>query len=88
MTRNLTVLDYYNLAEQVEYNDPGPWTTHWDPNPSPPPEDPLEEIQGMAEVIRNEESYKNDSSLHELPDELMILLWALKTSPSVQVLEQ
>ncbi|OAL50921.1 hypothetical protein IQ07DRAFT_643061 [Pyrenochaeta sp. DS3sAY3a] len=88
MTRNLTILDYYNLAKETEYNDPGPWTTHWDPNPSPPPEDPEEVIQGMAEVIRNEESYKNDSSLHALPDELMILLWAFKTSPSVQVLEQ
>jgi hypothetical protein len=82
---NLTVLDYRALAESVALFDPGPWTTHQGPPPQPEPEDRLEQIRGIAEVIRNESSYKEDAQLHSLPDEAMIMLWAFKTSPNVEV---
>jgi hypothetical protein len=82
---NLTVLDYRALAESAALFDPGPWTTHQGPPPQPGPEDRLEQIRGMAEVIRNESSYKEDAQLHSLPDEAMIMLWAFKTSPNVEV---
>jgi len=41
----------------------------------------------MAEVIRNEASYKDDPELHVLPDDLMIMLWAFKTAPGVEVIK-
>ncbi|KAH7386932.1 hypothetical protein DE146DRAFT_635705 [Phaeosphaeria sp. MPI-PUGE-AT-0046c] len=85
---NLTILDYRKFAESVELFDPGPWTTHQGPPPEPDPETAEEQIQGMAEVIRNEDSYKNDASLHSLPDEAMIMLWAFKTSPNVQLVDE
>jgi hypothetical protein len=43
--------------------------------------------KGMAEIIRNEDTYKANEGLHALPDELMMLQWALQTSPNVEVLE-
>jgi hypothetical protein len=83
--KNLTVLDYRIFADSVEQLDPGPWTTHQGLAPEPEPEDPEAEIQGMAEIIRNEDTYMNDSNLHSLPDALMITLWALSTSPNSEV---
>jgi hypothetical protein len=86
--KNLTMLDYRILADSVLRLDPGPWTTHQGPPPEPEPEEPEEpetEIQRMAEIIRNEDTYMNDPDLHSLPDALMITLWALKTSSNVEV---
>ncbi|EUC33919.1 hypothetical protein COCCADRAFT_94777 [Bipolaris zeicola 26-R-13] len=83
---HLTMLDYRVLADIVEQFDPGPWTTHFNPYREPEPEDPRVQIAGMAEVIRNEDSYKNDPELHDLPDDLMIILWAFKTSDCVEVI--
>ncbi|CAO2649645.1 Nn.00g070300.m01.CDS01 [Neocucurbitaria sp. VM-36] len=83
----LTALDYRNLAEAVERFDPGPWTTHFNQFREAAPEDPEEQIRGMAEVIRNEDSYKNDTQLHGLSDDTMIMLWALKTSAGAEVIE-
>ncbi|RYN46784.1 hypothetical protein AA0118_g12401 [Alternaria tenuissima] len=86
--QNLTVLDYRMLAEAVEKFDPGPWTTHFDLHPEPEVEDAETQIRGMAEVIRNEDSYKTDKELHNLPDEFMIMLWAFKTSNKVRVINE
>jgi hypothetical protein len=83
--QSLTTLDYRNLVESVERFDPGPWTTHQGIPPQSEPEDPLDQIRGMADVVRNEDGYKNDAELHSLPDGAMIMLWALKTSPDMQV---
>lgn len=85
--QNPTLLDYRTLTDAVEHFDPGPWTTHFDP-PEPESEDAETQIRGMAEVIRNEDSYKNDQELHNLPDELMIILWAFKTSKGVRVVKE
>lgn len=84
----MTVLDYRRLADAVERFDPGPWTTHFNPFPTPPPEESDTQISGMADVIRNEDSYKDDVELHGLPDSAMIVLWAFKTSPAVEVITQ
>ncbi|KAI4653134.1 uncharacterized protein J4E79_008647 [Alternaria viburni] len=85
--QNLTVLDYRTLADAVEQFDPGPWTTHFVP-PEPEPEDAATQMRGMAAVIRNEDSYKQDAELHGLPDDLMMMLWAFKTSDNVQVINE
>ncbi|OAL02489.1 hypothetical protein IQ06DRAFT_375287 [Phaeosphaeriaceae sp. SRC1lsM3a] len=85
---NITILNYRNLEQSVQRFDPGPWTTHQGPPPEPEPETAEDQIRGMAEVIRNEDSYKNDNSLHCLPDEAMILLWAFKTSPNIEVIDE
>ncbi|KAG9195852.1 hypothetical protein G6011_00973 [Alternaria panax] len=86
--QDLTALDYRTLTDAVEMFDPGPWTTHFDLHPEPEPEDAETQIKGMAEVIRNEDSYKMDDELHNLPDEFMIILWAFKTSGKVQVINE
>ncbi len=81
-----TILDIRNFADAVARFDPGPWTTHFDPFPLPEPEDPEVQIKGMADIIRNEVSYKNDPQLHTLPDDMMVMLWALKTAPGIKVI--
>jgi len=86
--KNLTVLDYRVLADCVERFDPGPWTTHQGPPPEPEPEDPEDQIRGMAAVIRNEDTYKNDPDLSLLPDNLMILAWAISTSPNIEIIDE
>lgn len=85
---SLTVVDYRTFTDAVNRFDPGPWTTHFDQFPEPEPEDPQTQIQGIAELIRNEDSYKNAPELHGLPDDTMIMLWAFKTSPGVEVIEE
>ncbi|KAI4912959.1 hypothetical protein J4E85_010934 [Alternaria conjuncta] len=85
--QNLTVLDYRTLADAVEQFDPGPWTTHFVP-PEPEPEDVATQMRGMAAVIRNEDSYQQDAELHGLPDDLMMMLWAFKTSDNVQIINE
>ncbi|KAF1915425.1 hypothetical protein BDU57DRAFT_273071 [Ampelomyces quisqualis] len=77
----LTILDYRNLTESVQRFDPGPWTTHQGLAPEPEPEDTSDQLQGMADFIRNEDDYKSDTNLHHLPDCFMIVAWAMKSSP-------
>ena len=85
---DLTDFDYQVLTDAVEQFDPGPWTTHFDQFPEVEPEDPLTQIAGMAEVIRREDSYKNDVKLQSLRDDHLIMLWALKTSKGVEVIDE
>ncbi|KAF7453617.1 hypothetical protein A1F94_000272 [Pyrenophora tritici-repentis] len=37
----------------------------------------------MADIIRNEDSYRDNVELHHLPDHLMIILWAFTVSGQV-----
>ncbi|KAH9872765.1 hypothetical protein J1614_005159 [Plenodomus biglobosus] len=85
---NLTMLDHRRIADAVEHFDPGPWTTHFDPYPTPPPEDPETQIHGMADVIRNEDTFKDDEELQGLPDSVMVLLWAFKSMPDVHIVTE
>jgi hypothetical protein len=75
----------------VERFDPGPSNTHCNPSEpepeEPEPEDPALVFKGMADIIKNEDSYKDDEALHALSDDLMMLQWALKTSEHVEILE-
>ncbi|KAH3952875.1 hypothetical protein HBI56_229940 [Parastagonospora nodorum] len=82
----LTVLDHRVLADCVERFDPGPWTTHQGPPAEPELETPEDQIRGMADIIRNEDTYKSDAELCLLPDDLMILAWAMKTAPNIEVI--
>ena len=77
------MLDYRVLSDAVEHFDPGPWKTHFDQFPAREPENTATQIQGMAEIIRKEDSYRDSAELHHLPDDLMILLWAFKVSGQV-----
>ncbi|KAH8632747.1 hypothetical protein IG631_11381 [Alternaria alternata] len=86
--QNLTMLDYRILAEAVNRFDPGPWTTHFETHLEPEVEDAETQIRGIAEIIRNEDSYKMDKELHNLSDEFMIMLWAFKTSDKVHVIDE
>jgi hypothetical protein len=73
-----TVIDLRTLSDAVAYFDPTPAkTTHFDQFPTPPPESAQAQIEGMAEVIRNEQSYKDNPELAGLPDELMVFMWAM-----------
>ncbi|EDU40050.1 hypothetical protein PtrSN002B_002407 [Pyrenophora tritici-repentis] len=80
---NPTILDYRVLADAVERFDPGPWKAHFDPFPAREPEDTATQIRGMADIIRNEDSYRDNVELHHLPDHLMIILWAFTVSGQV-----
>jgi hypothetical protein len=84
--KNLNVLDYRILADSVQRFDPGPWTTHQGPPREPELEEPRDQIRGMADVIRNEETYQTDTDLHSLPDELMIMAWAMKTASNLEII--
>ncbi|KAL5121769.1 hypothetical protein ACEQ8H_000456 [Pleosporales sp. CAS-2024a] len=85
---SLTVLDYRNLADSVQRFDPGPWTTHQGPPPAASePEDAAMQIQEMAAIIRNEDTYKAKPELHSLPDEFMIVAWALQmNTPDIEII--
>jgi hypothetical protein len=85
---SLTILDYRRLADAVHRFDPGPYTTHYAAAPDPEPESIEAQISGMADIIRNEESYKNDAELSALPDAAMIFFWALKSSPNIEFLSE
>jgi hypothetical protein len=77
-------LDYRNLAESVQLFDPGPWTTHQGSVTGPEPEPPLDQMKSMADIIMNEDSYKNDADLHSLLSGEMIVIWALKISSNLE----
>jgi hypothetical protein len=85
--RNLTSLDYRKFFELTEQFDPGPRATHQTPLEAAP-DDPEIAILGMADVIRNEYSYKRDPELHSLPDATMILLWAFKATPTMELIRE
>ncbi|RMZ69723.1 carbohydrate esterase family 1 [Pyrenophora seminiperda CCB06] len=74
----LTTSDLAFLAAAVQHFDPGPWKEHFDQFPTPEPEDVETQLRGMAAVVRNEESYREDARLHGLPDRLMVLMWVFK----------
>ncbi|KAF2639026.1 hypothetical protein P280DRAFT_508717 [Massarina eburnea CBS 473.64] len=44
----------------------------------PKPESLNDRFKGMAEIVRNEMSYKKDDDLHGLSDQSMVMAWALK----------
>jgi hypothetical protein len=75
----------------VERFDPGPSNIRCnasEPEPEEPePEDPALVFKGMVNIIKNEDSYGDDEALHALPDDLMMLQWAFKTSENVEILE-
>ncbi|KAF2868444.1 hypothetical protein BDV95DRAFT_579861 [Massariosphaeria phaeospora] len=78
-------LQLRQIAEAVHRFDPEQWRTHHPPiPPSPDLESPSTKIAGMAEIVRNEDSYKNDPDLHGLSDGPMLMLWAMKTSPNIK----
>lgn len=76
------------LTDAVEQFDPGPWTVHFDQFPEAEPEDMSVQIAGMAEIIRNEDSYKNDIKLHGLRDDHLVIIWALKMSEGIDVIDE
>jgi hypothetical protein len=80
-----TILDYRNFADRVQRFDPGPWTTHQSVAPVPEPEETLNQLRGMADLIRNENDYTSDTALHSLPDDFMILAWAMKSFPGYEL---
>lgn len=76
-------LQLRGMAALVEQFDPEPWRTHLGAPPTPPPEDHETKVAGMAEILRNEDSYKDDQDLQGLSDEALLFLWAFKTSDKI-----
>lgn len=81
---HLTSRDICKFAIMAEKFDPDNSIRMYD-YAVPGFEDPETQISRMADHIRNEENYKNDAALHSVPDGLMVLLWALKTSEKIDV---
>jgi hypothetical protein len=76
---NPTVIDLRTLCDAVAHFDPTPAkTTHFNQFPTPPLEDAQTQIEGMAEMIRNEQSYKDNPELAGLPDGVMVFMWAMR----------
>lgn len=67
------------IAEAVERADPEKWRTHRGPPPEPELEDHATKVKGLADIVRNEESYKTDPDLQGLPDDALVILWGLKS---------
>jgi hypothetical protein len=76
---NPTALDLRTLSDAVTQFDPTPAkTSHFNQFPTPPPEGAEAQIKGMADIIRDEHSYKENSELAGLPDDVMVFIWALR----------
>ncbi|KAF1971886.1 hypothetical protein BU23DRAFT_600100 [Bimuria novae-zelandiae CBS 107.79] len=71
-----------NMKNQVRRNDPEQWREHHPPQPELEPF-PIA-LAESNEIIRREESYRNDSFLQTVPDMWLPLMWALQTSPNVE----
>ena len=52
------------------------------------PDDPVTQVQGMAEIIRSLDESGEDPELRTLDDQYTVLLWALKLSGSIQVMKR
>jgi hypothetical protein len=52
------------------------------------PDNPKTQLQGMADTIRNLDESAMDLELQTLDDRFVVLLWALKTSSNVQLVER
>jgi hypothetical protein len=77
-------LELQQIAEAVEYFDPERLREHQVPSQTQELEDYTTKVEGMAEVIRNEDSYKNDVELHKLSDDALLVCWAFRTSSKIQ----
>ncbi|KAJ4302850.1 hypothetical protein N0V90_001741 [Kalmusia sp. IMI 367209] len=82
---NLDQISLRNIREQVERFDPELWREHHSPPPPPEPEPEslADQISGFNEIIRNEDSYRNDPILHMVPDSMLWFVWAFRTSPNI-----
>lgn len=81
----LTSSNIGELAERVARFDPGPWTTHVGTPKEVVLDYPCTQIQGMAEIIRNLDKSAGDPELQACDDLLTVLLWALKSSDDVTI---
>jgi hypothetical protein len=80
----LTIAQLGRIADAVEHNDPEQWREHQAPPATPEPEDYGTKVKEMAEIVRNEDTYKNDPVLHGLDDSALLILWALRTSSKIK----
>jgi len=80
----LNKLQLEALAKEIKEADPERWRLHRDPPSTEPTETAEEKIAGMAELIRSWDIYRDDPSLHCLPDSTLCMMWAMKTSPNIQ----
>ncbi|OAG05535.1 uncharacterized protein CC84DRAFT_1258960 [Paraphaeosphaeria sporulosa] len=76
------------LRRRVEYFDPEQWREHGHRdlldrlNTTDP--QPMSEVwPGLIDVVKNESSYENDAFLQAVPDQVLPLMWALRTSENV-----
>lgn len=85
LTEDLTTSALRRLADDVDKFDPGPWTTHFEPQQEVE-EDGQTQLLGMVDVIRNFDATANDPELQGLDEQCIVLLWALKSIGEVEVL--
>ncbi|KAK7190221.1 hypothetical protein DPSP01_006753 [Paraphaeosphaeria sporulosa] len=76
------------LRRRVEYFDPEQWREHGhrdllDPLNTTDPQPMSEVWPGLIDVVKNESSYENDAFLQAVPDQVLPLMWALRTSENV-----
>ncbi|KAL5417507.1 hypothetical protein PMIN04_007712 [Paraphaeosphaeria minitans] len=76
------------LHKRTIYFDPEQWRKHGhrdilDPFDTVEPKPMSEIAPELVDLIKNESSYKNDAFLQTVPDGILPLLWALRTSENV-----
>ncbi|KAF2750294.1 hypothetical protein M011DRAFT_524125 [Sporormia fimetaria CBS 119925] len=77
-------IDLRQIADTVEARDPEQWREHAGPS------DPLDldgyglSLAELSSIIRNEDSYKRDKGLHEVPEAVLPVMWALRTSKDIE----
>jgi hypothetical protein len=81
LNKKLNVYQEREIADAVTLFDPEKWRMHQNPAPPPPLEATATVYKGLAEIVRNEESYKHDPDLHGLEDDALVILWSLKSLP-------
>ncbi|KAJ4324118.1 hypothetical protein N0V94_001473 [Neodidymelliopsis sp. IMI 364377] len=82
-----TAHQYRKLAEDVKRFDPAPWVTHVGPPNDAEFDDPIAQVRDIAEIVRNLDTFVEDPGLQALDDSFTVLLWALKDSNEIQVIE-
>ncbi|PSN70929.1 hypothetical protein BS50DRAFT_630982 [Corynespora cassiicola Philippines] len=79
------VLQIRDYLDATKRNDPGPWTTHRSLQQLQVPE--LENystvLDGMLNIIKNEEDYKSNPNLHDASDDMLPIFYALGKSNTI-----
>ena len=79
---------FEQLHKWSQHFDPEQWREHghrdmFDPLESPEPQTYREMLPDLVKIIKHEPSYQDDPFLQAVPDQVLPLMWALRSSENV-----